>query len=354
MGEKTEKPTEKRRRDRRKEGQVIKSNEITSGVQLAAILLFWHLFAEAVIERTSTLIVLSISLINRPFLFAFNQLLHVVLSSAGLLFALFGGMLALATVGSVLLQIGFVLASKAVGIKGRRINPVSNLKQIFSLHSLVELCKSTGKVVVLTLIFAGLFYYYATTFQALPFCNSRCALPLFTTFTRWMWFGLIGFYIVLGVLDYAFQAHNTLKQQRMSKEEVKQEYKDAEGDPYMKQRRHEMQHEIQSGSLAHNVKRSAVVIRNPTHIAICLGYHPIDMPVPRVLDKGTAERAGQIVDLAQRAAVPVVENIPLARALFQHVGCGDRIPETLFEPVAVLLRMVLEIDYHCDEKTVKS
>lgn len=76
------------------------------------------------------------------------------------------------------------------------------------------------------------------------------------------------------ILDYAFQAHNTLKQQRMSKEEVKQEYKDAEGDPYMKRRPYEMQHEIQSGSLAHNVKRSAVVIRNPTHIAICLGYHP--------------------------------------------------------------------------------
>ncbi|CAJ0994000.1 EscU/YscU/HrcU family type III secretion system export apparatus switch protein [Sodalis praecaptivus] len=354
MSEKTEKPTEKRRRDGRKEGQVIKSNEITSGAQLAVILIFWHLFAEAVLERVSALIILSINLINRPFIFALNQLMHVVLSSAGLMFALFGGMLALATVGSVLLQVGVVLASKAVGVKGRRINPVSNLKQIFSLHSLIELCKSMGKVVALTLIFAGLFYFYAPTFQALPFCNSRCALPLFSTFIRWMWFGLIGFYIVLGILDYAFQAHNTLKQQRMSKEEVKQEYKDAEGDPYMKRRRYEMQHEIQSGSLAHNVKRSAVVIRNPTHIAICLGYHPQEMPVPRVLDKGMAGRAGQIVDLAQRAAVPVVENIPLARALFQHVGCGDRIPEAMFEPVAALLRMVLEIDYECDGKTVKS
>src|SRR5471030_2181399 len=345
MSEKAEQPTEKKKRDGRKEGQVIKSIEITSGIQLVAVLVFFHFFADVLLQRVAALIVLCAGLINKPFIYAVGVMTHELISSVGLMLALFGGMLAVATVGSVLAQVGVVIASKALRFKGERINPVSNLKQIFSLHSLVELLKSSLKVILLCLIFVAIFCYYAPTFQALPNCDTACALPLFSTFVCWMWYVLMVFYGVLGAFDYAFQNHNTLKQQRMSKEDVKQEHKDLEGDPQMKKRRRELQREMQSGSLAQNVKQSAVIVRNPTHIAICIGYDPINMPVPKVLEKGTDSRAEHIVSLALRESIPLVENIVLARQLFHDVTCGELIPEALFEPVAALLRLVLEIDY---------
>ena len=345
MSEKTEQPTKKKKRDSRQEGQVVKSMEITSGVQLLAVLAFFHFFSDAVVECVAQLILLSAQLINQPFDYAVSMMTRALLNAGGRMFALFGGMLAIATVASVLAQVGFMLATKAVGFKGEKINPVNNLKQIFSLHSLIELLKSSLKVVLLCLIFVYLFSYYAPTFQALPYCDPACAIPVFSTFVRWMWYALLTFYVVLGVFDYAFQSHNTMKQQRMSKEDVKQENKDMEGDPQMKKRRRDLQRELQSGSLAQNVKQSAVVVRNPTHIAICLGYDPVDMPIPRILDKGVDARAEHIVNLALRESIPVVENIALARQLFQEVQYGEMIPESLFEPVAALLRLVLNINY---------
>ncbi|MFP1909683.1 EscU/YscU/HrcU family type III secretion system export apparatus switch protein [Lonsdalea quercina] len=351
MSEKTEQPTEKKKRDSRQEGRVIKSIEITSGVQLLSILAFFHFFSDRVMQRVSQLITLSAQLINQPFDYAVSFMSQAVLSAGGEIFAMLGGMLAVGTIASVVAQIGFLVALKAVGFKGEKINPINNLKQIFSVRSLVELLKSCLKVVLLCLIFVYLFCFYAPTFQALPYCDPTCAIPLFTTFVRWMWYALLAFYVVLGVFDYAFQSHNTMKQQRMSKEDVKQERKDTEGDPQMKMRRRELQREIQSGSLAQNVKQSAVVIRNPTHIAICVGFDPVEMPVPKVLVKGVDAQVAHIVNLAMRESIPVVENIGLARQLFHDVKCGETIPESLFEPVAALLRLVFDIDYDADSRS---
>lgn len=345
MAEKTEKPTEKRRKEGKKEGQVVKSVEITSGVQLVTILLFFHFFTERLLQSVSALLLLPMELINRPFGYAMSVVSAALVREGALMLGIFFGMLAVATIGSIVLQIGVVLASKAIGFKGSKLDPVKNIKQIFSMNSVVELIKSSLKVTLLCLIFAYLFYFYAATFRALPYCGLHCALPVFSTFLRWMWCALMGFYVLLGVLDYAFQYHKLLKQQRMSKEDIKREYKDTDGDPHTKRRQRELQREIQSGSLARNVRQSAVVVRNPTHIAVCLGYHPTNMPVPRVLEKGTDGLAEQIILLANREAVAVVENVDLARMLYREVRCGETIPESMFEPVAALLRLVLDIDY---------
>lgn len=349
MSEKTEKPTPKRRRDGEKEGQVIKSVEITSGVQLLAILLFFHFFADMLVQRVQVLIQQSINLLNQPFAYALSTIMRLLMDACLLMMGVFGGMLAVATITSIVAQVGVILATKAVGLKGTRLNPVNNVKQIFSVRSLIELTKSCLKVMLLCMIFLTLFNAYAPSFQALPYCDPTCALPTFFEIVRRMWYAMIAFYVVLGVADYAYQRHHTLKQQRMSKEDIKREYKDREGDPHVKSRRRQLARELQSGSLAKNVRRSAVVIRNPTHISVCLGYDPETMPVPQVLEKGTDAKAEQIVSLAEQEKIPVVENIAVARALFDNVKCGERIPEMLFEPVAALLRLVLQLDYAQDE-----
>lgn len=163
MSEKTEKPTPKRRRDGVKEGQVIKSVEVTSGAQLLAILLFFHFFADMLVQHVLVLIQRSIALLNKPFAYALNTIMRVVVDTWLLMIGVLGGMLVVATVTSIVAQVGFILASKAVGLRGTRLNPVNNIKQIFSIRSLIELVKSCLKVLLLCLIFLALFYTYSSS-----------------------------------------------------------------------------------------------------------------------------------------------------------------------------------------------
>ncbi|EBD8882169.1 EscU/YscU/HrcU family type III secretion system export apparatus switch protein, partial [Salmonella enterica subsp. arizonae serovar 13,23:gz51:-] len=158
MSEKTEQPTEKKLRDGRKEGQVVKSIEITSLFQLIALFLYFHFLTEKVILRIIELINFTLQLINKPFSYALTQLSYSLVDSLSSVILFLGAGIIISTVASVFLQVGVVIASKAIGFKSDHINPVSNFKQIFSLHSVVELCKSTLKVIILSLILAFFFY----------------------------------------------------------------------------------------------------------------------------------------------------------------------------------------------------
>ncbi|EKM7248264.1 SPI-2 type III secretion system apparatus protein SsaU, partial [Salmonella enterica subsp. enterica serovar Alachua] len=147
MSEKTEQPTEKKLRDGRKEGQVVKSIEITSLFQLIALYLYFHFFTEKMILILIASITFTLQLVNKPFSYALTQLSHALIESLTSALLFLGAGVIVATVGSVFLQVGVVIASKAIGFKSEHINPVSNFKQIFSLHSVVELCKSSLKVI---------------------------------------------------------------------------------------------------------------------------------------------------------------------------------------------------------------
>jgi type III secretion protein U len=126
----------------------------------------------------------------------------------------------------------------------------------------------------------------------------------------------------------------------MSREDIKQEYKNSEGNPEIKHRRRDMHREVQSGSLGGKVAKSSVVVRNPTHIAVCLRYDAEETPLPVVMEYGRDARALQILALAQTHGIPVVENIPLARALIKCTQPGDYVPESLLEPIAQVLSMI--------------
>ncbi len=213
------------------------------------------------------------------------------------------------------------------------------------MKSLFELFKSCLKVGLLSLIFAYILNKYSSSLQFLPLCGLACGLSVTATLCGWLWGTLIIFYVVFGAADFAFQHHTMMKQLKMSKEDIKQEHKDSEGNPEIKQKRKETHKEIQSGSLAANVKKSSVMVRNPTHLAVCLYYREGETPLPKVLDKGQGEMALHMVKLAEKFNVPVVENIPLARALMRDVENDHYIPESLFEPVAELLRVVMDLEY---------
>lgn len=345
MSEKTEKPTAKKLADARKKGQVAKSAEITSGAQLAVLLGYFLFEGAHLLQAFEALVDVSIAVVNDDFAAATARWMRA-LGAALIRFTL--GMAALViatTVVAAIAQIGPLLAVDAIKPSLDKINPLANFKQMFSLKSLFEFAKSLFKVGVLSAIFFYLIRQYAPSLQFLPLCSVECGLAVSTQLLYWMWAALIGFYVVFGIADFAFQRYNTTKQLMMSLEDIKQEFKNSEGNPEIKHKRREIHREVQSGSLAANVAKSTVVVRNPTHVAVCLYYRRDETPLPEVIEIGRDEMALHIAALAERERVPVVENVPLARALASRLGVGQRIPPDLFEAVAHVLRVAMQLPY---------
>lgn len=241
------------------------------------------------------------------------------------------GLLILVTLAALLGQVGFLLATEALTLKLEKLNPVTNLQQLFSLRSLFKVAKALFKFILLGLIFTYILRQYIGTFQFLPASGLAAALPVAATLISWLWGTLVGCYVVFALADYAFQRHSMMKQLRMSKDEIKHEYKESEGSPEVK------------------VKKSTVVVKNPSHIAICLYYRSGEILLPQVLEKGVDQQALQMVALALQFGVPVVEDVSLARTLLEEVEVNHYIPEHLFEPVAALLRLVMGLSYRNPE-----
>ncbi|PTB18622.1 EscU/YscU/HrcU family type III secretion system export apparatus switch protein [Trinickia symbiotica] len=349
MSEKTEKPTPQKLRDARKKGQVAKSVEITSGVQLASLLGYFIVEGRHLLQGFEALSALSVEVSNDDFVSAAGRLMGAITELVLRFTVGIAALLVVVTVAAVVAQTGPLLAHEAIKPSLHKVNPLANLKQMFSMRSLFELAKSTSKVGLLSLIFFYLIRQYGPSLQFLPLCSVSCGLRLSIKLLYWMWCALLAFYVLFSIADYAFQRYNTMKQLMMSIDDVKQEYKNSEGNPDVKHKRKQVHREVQSGSLAANVGKSNVVVRNPTHIAVCLFYRPPETPLPQVLEIGRGARAQHIVDLADKAGVPVVENIRVARSLAAHTEAGGYIPSSLFEPVAQILRLVMKLQYERDE-----
>ncbi|QDO84224.1 EscU/YscU/HrcU family type III secretion system export apparatus switch protein [Shewanella psychropiezotolerans] len=349
MSEKTEKPTEKRLREARNRGQVIKSAEVVTGLQMAIILGYFLFEGQGLMQSFIYLINTTINSINLPLETAAEQIVGTFVMIA----LRFLGGLTLVLLFTIILgnvvQTGPVWASEALKPSMNKLNVINNAKQLISWKSVFELGKNLVKVIVLSLVFYYLLHRYVNSFQYLPLCGEACGLGVISTLITWLWGCFLGCYVIFGIADYAFQRYSLMKELKMSKEDTKQEYKDSEGNPEVKQKRRETQREVASGSLAANVQKATVVVRNPTHLTICLYYQSGETPLPTVLEKAKGHMALHIVALAEKAGVPIVENIPLARAIYGQVEAGEPIPESLFEPVAELLRVVMAIPYDdCD------
>ncbi|CAI1008167.1 EscU/YscU/HrcU family type III secretion system export apparatus switch protein [Serratia quinivorans] len=345
MSEKTERPTDKRLREARKKGQVVKSDEITSAVQIALIGVLFLFCGWQWYQQVMQLLVETLRRVTTPELVD----VHQVMLLWGLLVAKIVGTLTLGlivvTLAVQLAQVGVLFSSQVFADAADRLNPVKNLQQLISLKKLFDLAKSLVKVILIGAIFYIILRRNLISLQYLPLCGVDCAIPLFSSLIFQLIIGLLVGYLIFSLADYAFQRHSVMKQLRMSKEEIKQEFKDAEGNPEMKQRRREIQREIQHEGWQRKVKNSSLVIKNPTHIAICLQFDLHSMPLPRVIEKAQGERARQISALAESAGIPVVENIPLARGLMREVAVGGFISPEFFEPVAEIIRMVMKLQY---------
>ncbi|AJC21162.1 EscU/YscU/HrcU family type III secretion system export apparatus switch protein [Pandoraea pulmonicola] len=346
MSEKSQPPTPKKIDDERKKGRVAKSADLTVCVQLGVVLVWLVFEGPALHAALEALIARMLLVLREPV----DDAVRGMLVPSLLLFVRFAGGLAVLLIVTtwliVVLQIGALVAPEVLRPKYERIDPVAKAKQLFSMQSLFEFGKSLMKVAVLGVVFFYLIRQYTPSLAVLPMCGPPCGLALTVRLLFWLMSALVVAYVVFGGIDFAYQKYQLRKQLMMSHEEIKREVKEVEGNREIKNKRRDIHREtIESGSLSDNVKRSTAVVRNPTRIAVCLRYVPGETAVPLVIEKGRNARARRIVELAQREGVPVVEHIPVARQLMDHVEIDAPIPPDLFDAVAAILRLALDLPY---------
>lgn len=345
MSEKTEQPTSKRVRDARRKGQVAKSADVTSACQLAVIALLFVFCGQEWLEDIKHLLNETLSVVVD----VSSENLSRITLLWGYEFAKILIIIAAPLITITLLvqaaQVGLVISFEIFANAGNKLNFVNNLKQMFTAKNLFELVKSLTKIVLIGIIFYAVLKDQFSSFQYLSVCGIDCALPLLSHLCYMLFLGLLAGYVFFAVVDYAFQRRTLLKQLMMSKEEIKQEHKDSEGNPEIKQRRREVHRELQHDNMQKNVRKSTVVIKNPTHLSICLWFDAKHCPLPKVIEKAHGERARIINAFAESEGIPVVENIPLARRLMSEIEVGEFITTEFFEPVAEILRIVMNIPY---------
>jgi type III secretion protein U len=244
-----------------------------------------------------------------------------------------------AIIGNVM-QFGFLLAGESIKPDIKKISPIAGFKRIFAIKNLVEFFKSVIKIVFLSIVVYYVIKNSLGDMVNLPHCGSACILPVVGVLMKKLLIYAVAAFMVIAVLDFLFEKQQFTKQQKMSKDEVKREHKESEGSPEIKGKRKELHQEILNE--AENTKKSDVVIKNPTHLAIGLHYKQDSTPLPVVTVKGRGGRAKFIVKIAEKEGIPVLENVPLAHALFD-TDIASFIPSDLIEPVAEVFRWVEEI-----------
>lgn len=345
-GEKTEKATPKKRQDERKKGKVAKSQDINGAVLLLFSFIGLFIFGKALIatfatmfEHTFTEFVLW-DLTGHSIKQLFNgivlEISKVILPI--MVIAVIGGII------SNLMQIGFLFTTEPLKFDLKKIDPIQGAKRIFSLRAVVELLKSMLKIVFISAITFMVIWIYKDDMLMTAFISVNDAFTFYSKVTAIMFVSAIIALLFLSVFDYAYQRYDYEKNMRMSKQDIKDEYKNIEGDPLIKSKIKEKQRQIATRRMMSEVPNADVVITNPTHIAIAIKYDEKIASAPYVLAKGVDRTALKMKEIANNNQIVMVENKPLARALYPSIEIGDVIPEEFYQAVAEILAYVYSLD----------
>jgi flagellar biosynthetic protein FlhB len=249
----------------------------------------------------------------------------------------------LAALGGSLLQHGGVFTFETILPKFSKVNPIQGFSRLFSMRSLVELFKSIGKMVIIGFaVYLGLEKSIPEVVGLLDHDIPRIIAFLAETSLGVMWRVALAF-TGIALLDFIYQQYEHLKGLRMTKQEIKDELKQMEGDPLLKGRIRQIQREMAQRRMMQEVPKADVVITNPTHVAVALKYTPGKMSAPAVVAKGAGLIAARIREVAREHTVPLVENPPLARTLYREVDLNHTIPPALFKAVAEVLAYVFNL-----------
>ncbi len=344
---KTEKATPKKRRDARKKGQVLQSREISTAVVLIFVFMGLRIFGgniyREIIEfmrRALSQYPMEDGMFTIDALFKlFTDVVTVFLKSMGPIFAI--AMITGLIAGYA--QIGFLFTIETLAMKFNRINPANGLKRIFSIRSIAELLKSIIKIVIIGYIaYSYLRSEENNVINSMDMDVISTAAYIASTSIS-VAIRICVALIFLGVLDYAYQWWEYEKSLKMTKQEVKEEYKQVEGNPEIKSKIKQKQRQMSMRRMMQQVPKADVVITNPTHFAVAIKYDLEVSDAPVVIAKGQDFMALRIKEAAKENGVEIVENRPLARNLYDTVEIGQSIPPELYQAVAEVLAFVYNL-----------
>ncbi|MCQ4785189.1 flagellar biosynthesis protein FlhB [Flavonifractor plautii] len=347
---KTEKATPKKRRDERKKGNVFFSNDAVSVAVLLASFFVLKLTATPMVEQIYRFLQYAMGLVAGAAHTGLQdnlsglvlEMLKTFLLAAGPLLAT----TAVVAVAATFFQTKLLVSGEALKPKFSRINPLQGIKRLFSLRSVIEALKGILKITVLLFLIYQFLVGIVDTFTKYLHTDLAvaCAHLVDEGFQMVMQIAIA--FVVLAGADVFYQWWDYERQLRMSKQEIKEEYKQMEGDPQVKGKIKEVQRRMAQSRMMQQVPKADVVIRNPTHFAVALRYHPETDGAPIVLAKGQDELAGRIVRKAEEHHIAIIENVPLARALYATAELNREIPPELYNAVAEVLVYL----YRMDEK----
>jgi flagellar biosynthetic protein FlhB len=345
MAEKSEAPSAHRLAEARSRGQVMKSIEVNSALVL--LIGAWLLQGPGsdLVNGLSEVVVNTIHKMNVADI-TYLWLQQTVAQDFGrlwvplasILFGLMG-----VGVSVTLVQIGFVWADKRPVFDFSRVNPLSGIKKIFSTSGLFELLKSTLKICLIGYVAYSYLNENLNAILDLSQIEFKAAVARWVGLAIGLIIRIATYYLILAVADYLYQRWQFMRSMRMTKEEVKEEYKQQEGDPTIKGRIKEQQRRMARMRMMSSVPKADVIITNPTHLAVAVKYDANAMEAPRVLAKGAQFVAEKIVEIGKNNNVPVVQNVQLARAVYRVVEVDHEIPPDLYMSMAEVLAYVYRL-----------
>ena len=340
-GEKTEMPTPKKLRDARQKGQVCTSKDIVSTALLVVLFAVLGGMGGALLVETQQLIATIGARLEDPAsgaVQACSVLAVIIILKYSLLFVCVAAVVAI--VANVA-QVGFLFTFEPLKPNFSKLNPAEGAKKIFSKKNFFEFLKNCVKVGFLSYLLYKIIW--ASVPELLQMCYGTVddIMPSLRVMLKRLAVYTASGYILIAIVDRIFQGKNFTKEMMMTKDEVKREYKEMEGSQEVKQAQRQFRDEIMNGpDPAQATKDASVVVTNPTHLAVGIRYDAEEWPLPRIVVAGADEVARVIRETAMAEGIPIMENVPLARALYAEGKIGEFVPESLLEPVAEVLQWV--------------
>ena len=344
--EKTEAPTEKKRRESREEGQVAFSRELPSAALLAGILLTLIATSPLILDafrEMTTQIFREMSKADELSIDSLYDLSGEIFSTLLPAFAPFAVIIVLVGILASVLQVGVQITLKAIAPKFNKISPLTGLKRLFSTQSLADFLKSMAKLIIVGIVGYITYMDKITELNGLSVATPEAILEYNFTVVAEVSGKIVLALVAIAIFDYLYQRWHHEKQLMMTKQEVKEETKQTEGDPQLKARIRQIQREMSNARMMQEVPKADALIVNPTHFSVAILYDRDVMEAPEVTAKGTDHMALRMRTVARENSVPILERPELARDLYANVEIGETIPERFYKAIAEILAFVYRL-----------
>lgn len=342
---KTEQPTPKRLRDAKKKGQVVKSGDLNSAASFFLFTMLLSILGQYIYLNGQKFLKNSLT-VDYSDPITMNNAGTMLLDSISYFFILTFPFLLIALIVGItinLIQTGFMFTTTPLKPDFKRLNPVDGFKNIFSSKALFNLAKNLAKLLVVILItYLSISGSYKSILNT-GLIGTEKLFFFFINFVKDVSFNIALVMLAIAIVDYIFQRREYLKNLRMTKQEIKDEYKEMEGNPQIKSARQQKQRQLAMSRMMSSIDTADVVITNPTHIAVVLRYNTTKDKAPVVVAKGMDYIAEKIKQKAREHKIPIIENKSLARTMYKDVEIGEYVPVELYKVIAEILAVVYQM-----------